>query len=270
MGIDDILLRILRIIVRVGFLRCLLNETKVSKKKNLEFIYVVVIVINFIFEQMFYSRHLEVLFFNMAVLIICVKVVYKKELLWALSMVSCAYILSEIVRAVSAIMAYPFWFIEHFNFYIIEGIAATIEIMLAIVVGRCLLRKFGSGFEGTSRKAKVGACLITTLMEGIFVQMKYQQYSAENTVLYRTFLLVIILGTIILCFWIWDKKEEQKKIRELTSYAHKTREVFPTIEKAIKSVESLGNSDEITALIEEIQAVCQSDKQEELAEAKSL
>lgn len=77
-------------------------------------------------------------------------------------------------------------------------------------------------------------------------------------------LFIVGFGSIILILWILDKKEEEKKMRDLISYSHKTREVIPTVGRALNRLDELSeHMDKSSELIDELKSICIQDVKEQ-------
>lgn len=89
-----------------------------------------------------------------------------------------------------------------------------------------------------------------------------------------SFLFALVIGAL----WIIDKrareKQAQEQMQDYIRYEHRMREVLPTVGKALEKMENLSeNSKEAAQIIEELKAVCRTDKeitQKEILTAKTF
>lgn len=89
-----------------------------------------------------------------------------------------------------------------------------------------------------------------------------------------SFLSALVIGAL----WIIDKrareKQAQEQMQDYIRYEHRMREVLPTVGKALEKMENLSeNSEEAAQIIEELKAVCRTDKeitQKEILTAKTF
>lgn len=123
---------------------------------------------------------------------------------------------------------------------------------------------------------EAGITVVLLLAEGTvftFAEIGKRSESAHPFYAF-SFLSALVIGAL----WIIDKrareKQAQEQMQDYIRYEHRMREVLPTVGKALEKMENLSeNSEEAAQIIEELKAVCRTDKeitQKEILTAKTF
>lgn len=139
---------------------------------------------------------------------------------------------------------------------------SCIQFIGYILINHIVLNKKKRFILGLSYNAQMGIFTCCIIVEFVILEFRRMKYNLEDIRLYRILLVGIIFSCIVIVLWILDKREEQKKIRELTSYVHKTREIIPSVGRALKRLEEMpGQSESAERLLEELRSICEADAQ---------
>lgn len=268
----DILKILVKVISNVIFIQCLSGVSFVKKNMLHGLLPLFLVLVNYGIEIIFFKHQVVVVTIRIIFIFIFLIIITKKELLTLFSITLLSFILTDLLQSVLLLLAFP---ISKFSggkigYESSATISYFMLIIFSILIYKFLFRKAETILTSNSRKAKVGICIISSFIEGIFILFRMEEYEKNNDSLYIMMLLFIGFSSTILFFWIWDKMEEQKKIRELTSYAHKTSEVIPTIHRIIKDNDLFEDNEKMVMLMKELQSVCESDSKEVQQDCKSM
>lgn len=89
--------------------------------------------------------------------------------------------------------------------------------------------------------------------------------------MYKVLLFTIVFGVIVLALWNYDKQQEQKKIQDLTAYSHHTREIIPSMGRALDKIGEMSeHMDQVSQIIEELREICSTDERQTAENAKII
>ena len=92
------------------------------------------------------------------------------------------------------------------------------------------------------------------------LELRHLGYSRSNIVIYKILLFAAIFGFIILALWNYDKHQEQKKMQDLTAYSHHTREIIPSMGRALEKIGEMSeHMEEVEQIIKELREICDTD-----------
>lgn len=213
---------------------------------------------------------------NIIIIFVCIKIYLEKDLLWSLCTGVLWYVYVEVLYTIAAIISFPILAIFKIDINSILAIVilCSIQFLLSIIAINYTLKRFSHFILEIAKSTQIGFLLVCLLIEAAFLEFKRLEYNSDEIALYRILLFVIFFGSIVLIIWIIDKNEERKKIQELTTYIHRTREVIPSVGRALEKIGKLSdNLENSKALIEELQSICQTDHiqtRKEVAAIKSF
>lgn len=186
------------------------------------------------------------------------------------------YVLWEMLYVVIAFITFPciyLWGVElnksNLDFIIIciVGIHAVICSCITFM----LLKKKQKIIQSFSHSAQMGIVICCMILEFAILEFRSMIYHPREIRSYKILLAGIVLSCIVIVLWVLDKREEQKKIRELTSYAHKTREIIPSVGRALKRLKDMSDQlEDAERLLEELQSICQTDMWEVYREVSNI
>ncbi|MGL6199493.1 MAG: hypothetical protein ACRC3H_11235 [Lachnospiraceae bacterium] len=213
------------------------------------------------------SPHSHILFYRILVGTIFAIKWHKKEFLHCHVMAVSAYAFAETAHLIAVIAAYPF--IRLFQIQLYTWPADFVLILLltvsSVLVGFFLTYKISSFLRNIQKRIQIGIILICSVIELVSQELRKINYNSDYTIFYKMIFFMVIVIIIILIFWILDKHKENKKVRELTAYSHRTREIIPSLRRA------LGSSDlEPNQLLEELRSICEVDLHISSQEMRSI
>lgn len=124
--------------------------------------------------------------------------------------------------------------------------------------------------------AEAGMTFILLFAESVILVFVGSDEGSRNA--YPFYLFSFLSALVIGALWIIDKrareKQAQEQMQDYIRYEHRMREVLPTVGKALEKMENLSeNSEEAAQIIEELKAVCRTDRettQKEILTAKTF
>lgn len=121
-----------------------------------------------------------------------------------------------------------------------------------------------------SKASQVGMLFILFTGQCIMLELRHLGYSKNNIIVYKILLFMIVFGIIVLALWYYDKYQEQKKMQDLTAYSHHTREIIPSMGRALNKLGEISDHmDQVSQIIEELREICNTDE-EQTAESVRL
>ena len=213
------------------------------------------------------SPHFHILFYRIIVGTIFAMIWRKKEYLYCYVMTVSAYAFAETAHLIAVIATYPFVRLFHIQIYTWSADFVLILLMgvSAVLVGFFLNYKISSFLLNIQKRIQIGIILICCVIELVSLALSRINYNSAYTIFYKLIFFMVIVIIVILIFWILDKHKENKKFRELTAYSHRTREIIPSLRRA------LGRSDlEPNQLLEELRSICEVDLQVSSQEMRSI
>lgn len=225
-----------------------------------------VVVACLMLESMNKSMLLFYYFAEIFLLSIYIRIQYKKQ--WSLIMFNVLYamVAVDVARVLIAISTFPIIVVLGVmpDSLVAEAIISIVAFFWAVLIVHFGSRIKVGVWKNISKGARLGKLLICMMIEGVFLYFKYSRYQSDKIIIYQMMLFIVGFGSIILILWILDKKEEEKKMRDLISYSHKTREVIPTVGRALNRLDELSeHMDKSSELIDELKSICIQDVKEQ-------
>lgn len=185
------------------------------------------------------------------------------------------YVLWEFFRFAAVLITFPFIYMCGLNpeSIISYGIFWCTLAAIYIVTIFLFKKRKQKLIQGFSRNAQLGIMTCCMVLEFAILEFRSAVYHPEEVLNYKILLVGIAFSCIVAALWILDKREEQKKFQELTSYVHKTREIIPAVGRALEHLTELQEekeSERAEKLLEELQSICQADMQETRSEAANI
>lgn len=213
------------------------------------------------------------LMIKIIILIFYIKLYYKGDLLFIFCNAFGLYVFWDILNVVAIFVTFPFAILGDIK-------TDTILLDIVLILGQGLLyflvifwiklKKCRVQFR-VSIRTQIGFIFIFGVIESVIIRFKNLKYDFNSIILYRELLFLIFFGTIVFILWISDKRAEEKRFRELTSYAHKTREVLPSVSRVLNRIEDLTDQTaESAEILKELRAICQADMQETQKEMSNI
>lgn len=195
---------------------------------------------------------------------------FRKRLLDHFRKVYFLFVTLELTDIILAAITFPFTKLFHMAPY-------TVEAELTILSGRCILCVFifltarRSTWKIPDRITKIssiGILLCCAVTEYAFIEITLMEFENRDIRIYKILLSGIVFGILTAILWLIDKNEEQKRIRDLTAYTHRTREVLPTVARMLAKIEVLPEYSEKTRkILTELKEICEADTEKTEREA---
>lgn len=183
------------------------------------------------------------------------------------------YVLWELLYCITALVTFPcvyLWGIK-LDSSILDSIIMCIHVGMYILIVFIILKKKQKIIQSFSHSAQMGIVICCMILEFAILEFRSMIYHPREIRSYKILLAGIVLSCIVIVLWVLDKREEQKKIRELTSYAHKTREIIPSVGRALKRLKDMSDQrEDAERLLEELQSICQTDMREVYREVSNI
>lgn len=191
-----------------------------------------------------------------------VSLYYRKRNFLVFRRVFIIYALWDFLHFLILLMMFPCVYIWNMkrNSVVADVIFSCIQLVAYILINHIIVKK--RMIQGMSNGAQRGILTCCLVLEFIVLELRSMIYNFKDIRIYRILLVGIVFSCIVIVLWILDKREEQKKIRELTSYVHKTREIIPSVGRALKRLEEMPEqSESAERLLEELRSICEADEQ---------
>lgn len=183
------------------------------------------------------------------------------------------YIVLDLLNLILGIMCFPIIFALNIEQNSIEaqGVVILIHIIL-LVVTILFFRKYHLRITRIfPLQAKIRIVVIFGIVEIVLYKFRRSEYNEEHITVYRLLIFLLAFAVVVFILWIYDKKQEQKKIQEITSYAHRTREVLPSVGRVLKRLDDLSeHMDQSAKIIEELQSICKTDMKDTKKETANI
>lgn len=215
----------------------------------------------------------EFLLFKVIVLLIYMKMYCCEKLIHMLCKLFVLYVLADLLNFVVALITFP---VVVFLDMCTDALETDlwilfVRIMVYIVFGYLIRKNRRRYVKNVSLNAQIGIIFICVILELSFLELKQGVYEEKNIMIHRLLIFIIIFGMIILSLWIFDKRQEQKKIQELTAYAHRTREVIPSVSRVLSKLAELSDyMDKSDVIVKELKSICDVDMNETRREAANI
>lgn len=201
---------------------------------------------------------------QLILLFLHVRIYYQKKAFSVYRGVFVIYVLWDFLHFITALLIFPciyLWKMEQ-NEFAADLLFVGMHIILYILIIFAISKKKQKLIYGLSRNSQMGIVSCCMVLEFAILELRSATFHSREVLSYRILLVGIIFSCIVIVLWILDKREEQKKIRELTSYVHKTREIIPSVGRALKRLEEMpGQSESAERLLEELRSICEADAQ---------
>lgn len=234
---------------------------------------ILVISASMIFKYILFWQPITRYILRLVIFVIYIVLCFQKRRLHYFISMYIAYASLNLVKVLLAFVSYPvaLWMkIEPLT--IGEEILNIIfHIIGYLVVMFICTRKRMTMTKGTSIIAKTGMLLLLAFCDCILLVIRSGQYDSKKDMFYGVCLVVLAFCTIILVLWICDKIQEQKKLRELVAYTHRTREVIPSVSRVLGKLEDMySHVDQTSEIIKELKLICNTDMDKTKRESASI
>lgn len=243
-------------------LYCFGNLAGKGRKLALQMGMALAVIIVCFGEKLFWGKHLFLGILIEAVsLAVYVRVCYFEDLLEKYMYLFMLYVILDLLHLVIAVVGFPLIVLLNLRPRTI-GAEIILVLQILLYIGLMLWsRKINLPFiQRMSKTAQIGMLFIFSTGQCIMLELRHLGYSRSNIVIYKILLFAVIFGFIILALWNYDKHQEQKKMQDLTAYSHHTREIIPSMGRALEKIGEMSeHMEEVEQIIKELREICDTD-----------
>lgn len=255
-------------------LYCFGNLAGRGKKESLQTgMALAVIAICFVMK-LFFRKYI---FLGMLVeavsLALYVRICYSIDLLEKYMYLFMLYVIMDLLHLVIAIAGFPLMVLLHFKPRTIGAEVLILILQVFLYIGLILWsRRINLSFvKRMSKISQMGMLFIFFTGQCIMLELRHLGYSRSNVVVYKILLFAVVFGFIVLALWNYDKHQEQKKMQDLTAYSHHTREIIPSMGRALEKIGEMSEDmEEVGQIIEELRAICNTDGRQTTESARAV
>ena len=167
-----------------------------------------------------------------------VRICYSIDLLEKYMYLFMLYVILDLMHLVIAIAGFPLMLLLNFKPRTIEAEVLILILQVFLYIGLILWsRRINLSFvKRMSKISQMGMLFILFTGQCIMLELRHLGYSRSNVVVYKILLFAVVFGFIVLALWNYDKHQEQKKMQDLTAYSHHTREIIPSMGRALEKI----------------------------------
>lgn len=275
--IIDIMIEWIKVtLVLFGFWK--LADEHHKKEWKYQILTVFMMVLCVLARVTFFENQSHRLIIEMELLTLYIVLYYQKERGRHLMYLVMVYVIFDFVHILIAVMTYwALGFVPEENHLLLGKVIILISYIILFFIFPKMMRQLRLliGKKGFSI-AEIGITVVLLFAKVVMlVFIGSDEGSNDAYPFYAfSFLSALVIGTL----WIIDKrareKQAQEQMQDYIRYEHRMREVLPTVGKALEKMENLSeNSEEAAQIIEELKAVCRTDKeitQKEILTAKTF
>lgn len=183
------------------------------------------------------------------------------------------YVISDLLHLVIAVAGFPIITFMNMKPRTVEAEILILILQISLYFGLIVWSKRAnfSFFQSMSMTSQAGMIFILLAEQCMMLELRHLGYSRSNIIVYKILILAIVFGIIILALWKYDKCQEQKKIQDLIAYSHQTREIIPSMWRALDKLEEMSDhTAQVSQIIEELREICSTDERQTVEDAKSI
>lgn len=206
-------------------------------------------------------------------LVFYVRVCHSVDLLEKYMYLFMLYVILDLLHLVIAVVGFPLMVLLNLKPRTIgvEILILILQIFLYIGLILWSSRINLTFVQRMSKTSQIGILFIFSTEQCIMLELRHLGYCRSNIVVYKILLFAVIFGVIILALWNYDKHQEQKKMQDLTAYSHHTREIIPSMGRALEKIGEMSeHMEEVGQIIEELRAICDTDGQQTKESARAV
>lgn len=269
-----IFITINQIIKIVVILYCFGNLAGKGRKLSLQIgMGLTVIAICFILK-IFWGKHIFLgILIEVFSLAFYVMVCYFVDLLEKYMYLFMLYVILDLLHLVIAVVGFPLIVLLNLKPKTIGAEILILILQILLYIGLILWsKKINFSFvQRMSKTSQIGMLFILFTGQCIMLELRHLGYSRDNIIVYKILLFTIVFGGIVLALWNYDKHQEQKKIQDLTAYSHHTREIIPSMGRALDKIGEMSEHiDQVSKIIEELREICNTDEQQTTESARAI
>lgn len=269
-----IFITINQIIKIVVILYCFGNLAGKGRKLSLQIgMGLTVIAICFILK-IFWGKHIFLgILIEVFSLAFYVMVCYFVDLLEKYMYLFMLYVILDLLHLVIAVVGFPLIVLLNLKPKTIGAEILILILQILLYIGLILWsKKINFSFvQRMSKTSQIGMLFILFTGQCIMLELRHLGYSRDNIIVYKILLFTIVFGGIVLALWNYDKHQEQKKIQDLTAYSHHTREIIPSMGRALDKIGEMSeHMDQVSKIIEELREICNTDEQQTTESARAI
>jgi len=191
----------------------------------------------------------------------------RQKFLQSIVLVFLIYFLAEAAYLFAVLAAYPFIVLFNIqsNAWIANGVIILLQGFFTVLLRFSIISKVSVFLRIMEKRLQIGIILLCSAFEFVFLTLVSSPFNSEYMMFYMILFFLILISILILIFWMIDKFEEREKINELTAYSHRTREIIPSLRRALMRTDL-----ETAQLLEELRSICDVDQLESTQEFRSI
>lgn len=197
-----------------------------------------------------------------AALAIYVRLCFSKEYLHKYMCLFMLYVILDLIHIVIAITGFPVMLLLHIKPHTLgsELLVLALQTLFYTAMAWASKCRQGSFLNRMSVPAQMGMMFILAVIQCIIMEFRRLGYHRDHVRVYRLLLFAVGFGVIVLILWGYDKLQERKRIQELSAYEHHTREIIPSMGRALRKIGELSEHMELTKqIVDELRAICEAD-----------
>ena len=206
-------------------------------------------------------------------LAIYVRVCYFENLLEKYMYLFMLYVILDLLHLVIAVVGFPLMVFLDLKPRTTGAEIIILLLQVVFYIGIILWsRRINLPFiQRMSKASQIGMLFIFSICQCIMLELRHLGYNRNNIIVYKILLFSVVFGAIILALWNYDKHQEQKKMQDLTAYSHHTREIIPSMGRALEKIGEMSeHMEEVGQIIEEMRAICDTDGQQTKESARAV
>lgn len=252
---------ITEIIENITLLYCFTTYVhKLENKVRIASVFLIFILT--ILKFLLFSNYIINYFLELLIIAVFIIICFPKRKLWYFMTIFTLSTILSFARLLVGILTFPIAVVAKIE---VDGLGSEILIGIFCVLSYLVIMCFSQKRSLKNQKepsviTKVVVALLLGFSECILLTIRHIGYNNEYTMIYNVLLFTIVFSVIVLMLWLFDKSQEQKKIQELTAYAHRTREVIPSMSRMLNELEKQSEYEDKTGeIIRELKLICDGD-----------
>lgn len=263
---------IIGILERITILYCFVSRIPAEEnKRKVKIAAIVWICIFPILKIGLFFNYITIYLLELLAMSAYAAVCFQKRKLWHFTSLFILYAILDLVSVVGAFLTFPIVSITKANEVGREILVVMFYITVYLFIIYFWRRRKSKRLKESSGITRVGTMLLLGLSECLLLAIRHIGYDGDYVMFYNIFLFAIIFSLIVLALWLFDKRQEQKKMQEMTAYAHRTREVIPSMSRVLNKLDNMPEHvDQTSEIIQELRMICAGDMDKTNREAAVL
>lgn len=245
-----------------------------GRKKSLQIVIALTVTAVCTIAKFFLGKHIFLGILIEAVsLAIYVGICYFEKLLEKYMYLFMLYVILDLLHLVIAVAGFPLMVLLRLRPKMIGAEIVILILQILLYTGFILLsRRLNLNFlQRMSKTSQAGMLFIFSIGQCIMLELRHLGYNQSNIIVYKILLFSVVIAVIILALWNYDKHQEQRKMQDLTAYSHHTREIIPSMGRALEKIGEMSkHMEQVGQIIEELREICAADEQQTTKSARAV